>query len=80
MSLPREWIYLGSSRVMRARYDDGLQQIHVNFRDGTPWVYEDVPDDIYEMFITAPSAGRFINEVLDRYPYRRATPAETSTW
>ncbi len=78
---PREWVSLDSSRVERARYDDGLSQVQVTFRKhGTPWVYEDVPSDVYDMFITSDSPGRFINDVLNRYPYRRATPLETMTW
>jgi hypothetical protein len=80
LSLPGDWIEVNSSRVMRCRYDQGLSQVHVNFRDGTPWVYEDVPEGIFEMFITSQSMGRFIHEVLDRYPYRRASVTETSTW
>ncbi len=77
---PLPWHHLGSSRVMSARYDPGNTQIHVYFRDGTPWVYEDVPYQIYEAFITASSPGRFVGQVLDQYPYRRAEPSEMENW
>jgi hypothetical protein len=69
-----------SSRVMRMRYDHGNSQVHVNFVDGTPWVYEDVPYTVYEMFLTSSSKGRFIHDVLDRYPYRHAYSEEVDEW
>lgn len=77
---PLPWHQMSSSRVMTARYDPGNAQVQVYFVDGTPWVYEDVPRQVYDAFITASSAGRFINQVLDNYPYRRAEPSEMGNW
>lgn len=77
---PTEWHHMDSSRVMAARYDPGNQQIQVYFRDGTPWVYEDVPVNVYDLFITAASAGRFVNQVLNNYPYRRPDASEMGSW
>jgi hypothetical protein len=77
---PREWVDVASTRVASMRYDDGLRQVQVRFADGTPWVYEDVPEEVYEMFLAAPSKGRFINDVLNDYPYRHGGVNETMHW
>lgn len=60
---------MSSSRVVRARYDSGLQQVQVVFRDGTPWVYDGVPQNIWRNFRRSSSPGRYINRVLNGYPY-----------
>lgn len=77
---PREWVAVDSTRVSQMRYDDGLSQIQVYFADGTPWVYQNVPEEVYEMFLTSSSKGRFINDVLNTYPYRRAGANESMSW
>lgn len=71
LAAPSEWVPMDSSRVRQARYDYGNHQVHVIFRDGTPWVYDDVPADEYQQFIMSPSPGRFIDATLNGYPYRR---------
>ncbi len=70
-SRPGPWLEVVSTRVSRIRYDFGLRQIHVIFRDGTPWVYDQVPYAIWTRFQRTASYGRFINRVLNAYPYRR---------
>ena len=57
------------SRVSRARYDSGLQQVQVVFRDGTPWVYDNVPTNIWRNFRRSASPGRYINRVLNGFNY-----------
>ena len=66
---PGPWYPMVSSRVSEARYDRGLQQIHVIFRDGTPWVYDGVPANIWKNFRRSASPGRFINRVLNGFTY-----------
>ena len=68
---PGRWLYPQSSRVVKMRYDFGLQQIQVVFRDGTPWVYRDVPVQVWNSFRRSTSQGAFINRVLNDYPYHR---------
>jgi hypothetical protein len=70
-SRPGPWYPFSSSRVSEARYDKGLQQIHVIFRDGTPWVYDGVEPNIWRNFRRSASPGRFINRVLNGYTYYR---------
>jgi hypothetical protein len=53
------------------RYDYGLREIHVIFRDGTPWTYQGVDESVWNMFASSDSPGQFINNVLNGYPYHR---------
>lgn len=64
-------IPIASSRVNEAGYNPALQTIRVRFRDGTPWEYRDVPEDVWQGFKTSDSPGRYIFDVLDSYPYGR---------
>lgn len=45
--------------------------LRVRFRDGTPWEYYQVPSSIWQRFKRVQSPGRFINRVLNGYPYGR---------
>lgn len=72
-SRPGAWLPFRSTRLVSARYDSGMSQIHVIFRDGTPWVYDQVPQNVWRNFrrssLRGSSPGRFINRVLNSYPY-----------
>lgn len=68
-SKPGPWHVMSSSRVQQARYDSGLQQVQVVFRDGTPWVYDQVPQNVWRNFRRTASPGRYINRVLNGFPY-----------
>jgi hypothetical protein len=57
--------------VKTGRYDPGLEQIHVIFDDGTPWVYDGVPRNVWRNFRRSSSPGRYINRVLNGYTYHR---------
>ena len=78
---PWPWVPVASTRISQMRYDPGNDQVHVIFsKNGVGWVYENVPIGVYQAFADSPSKGRFITTVLDQYPYRKATPMETSRW
>lgn len=74
---PVDMIPMGSSapgdrrgpRVREAGYDEVNQIIRVTFRDGTPWAYYNVPPEVWHGLRTADSPGRYINAVLNEYPY-----------
>ena len=70
-SRPGKWLSFESSRVNEGRYDGGLEQIHVIFRDGTPWTYNGVPRNVWKNFRRSASPGKYINRVLNGYPYWR---------
>jgi hypothetical protein len=61
-------------RTLEAGYEKdtfgkGLGTLRVRFRDGTPWEYYKVPPNIWQNFKRSVSPGRFINRVLNGYPY-----------
>lgn len=70
-SKPGKWLGFESSRVSEGRYDSGLGQVHVIFDDGTPWVYDGVPKNVWKNFRRSASPGRYINRVLNGFPYWR---------
>lgn len=56
-------------RTLQARYSRQLGRLEVIFRDGTPWHYDDIPDNIWTAFKRNESPGRFINATLNYFPY-----------
>jgi hypothetical protein len=46
----------------------------------TPWKYTNVPLSVYEAFASTRSKGKFINSVLNNYPYGRATGDEVAAY
>jgi len=65
------WYEMRSTRLTHARYDAVQEEVHVIFRDGTPWTYYGVEPDVWLAFLTSESPGLFIHLVLDDYPYSR---------
>lgn len=72
-SRPGKWVPMSSSRVSEARYDPGLEQVHVIFVDGTPWVYDGVPQAVWRNFRRTASPGKYVNRVLNGFPYWRGS-------
>lgn len=70
------WIaFPESSRVVEAAYDPPTQRLYVRFvkpvPEGTPWVYESVPSNVWTNFKRSQSQGKFVNRVLNQYNYHR---------
>ena len=56
----------------RARYDSGARQVQVEFsNNGAPYVYEEVPQNIWRNFRRSASPGKYINRTLNAFPYYR---------
>lgn len=47
---------------------------------GTPWKYTDVPETTYQSFFASSSKGKYINDVLNKYPYGRVTGDESAAY
>ena len=60
---------LNSSAISRVAYDARAKRLMVTFRDSREtYVYLDVPHEVYDAFMSAPSQGRFFNaEIRDRF-------------
>jgi hypothetical protein len=63
---------MDSSRVERARYDSGTREVHVVFsNNGAPYVYQEVPPNVWRGFRRSGSPGKYINRQLNSFPYYR---------
>ncbi|WP_157407309.1 KTSC domain-containing protein [Actinomadura atramentaria] len=58
-------------RTVAAGYDEETETLRVRFRDGTPWEYYGVSEQVWNEFRSTNSPGRFINRVLNNYDYGR---------
>lgn len=62
--------YVESSNLEQIGYDRDKSELHVIFKDGSLYVYSDVPVQIYEGLLVAPSKGSYLNrEVKGVYHY-----------
>ena len=60
-----------SSNLAAVGYDSAVGEMHILFRSGREYVYQ-VPYDLYDGLITAPSKGRyFAYRIRWRYRGRR---------
>jgi hypothetical protein len=60
-----------SNAIRHFRYDAAKRQLQVTFITGRRYIYDDVPQDVFEAFKAAFSKGTFFNqEIRDRYAYR----------
>lgn len=63
---------VSSSNVDSIGYDEQTQTLEVEFLSGWLYHYYDVEQSVYEMFMNAPSKGRFLNsEIKGKYSYKR---------
>jgi hypothetical protein len=63
-------VFQGSSRISSGVYNPKTQTVELHFPDGTVVDYFDVPSDVWADMKQAPSAGRFLREVLEGYSFR----------
>lgn len=61
-----------SSRVASAQYSPARRQLIVSWTNGkgSPYIYDAVPQVVWSGFVNAGSAGQFVNNTLNTYPYR----------
>ena len=56
-----EMTYVDSSNIEQIGYDSDKTELHVIFKDGSLYVYNNVPLQIYEELLGAPSKGSYLN-------------------
>lgn len=65
------WQSVDSSHLMNVRFDQP-DQLYIQFRDGSVYVYSGVPADVYDGLLSAGSKGKFFNTMIEgQYRYRR---------
>ena len=72
---PTRTINAQRPRTLQARYSANQRRLEIIFRKGSPaspdasWHYDEVPPGIWTRFKRVESPGRYINAVLNGYPY-----------
>jgi KTSC domain-containing protein len=71
MKMP-EMIYVDSSNIEAIGYDDDKLELHVRFLAGGYYIYQDVPRQVFDGLMSAPSKGSFLNrEVKGVYQFAK---------
>lgn len=65
-----EMHFVDSSNVDQVGYDADEMELHVQFRDGSTYVYQQVPLELFEGLLSADSKGSFLNrEIKNTYGF-----------
>jgi predicted kinase len=59
----RDWITIDSSFISKIRYSELAGKLDIRFKNGSVYTF-DVPKEVFDAFLVAPSKGRFFNEVI----------------
>ena len=64
--------HLQSSALLSVSYDEARHALRVTFREnGRTYVYEDVPQELYDALLFADSVGAFFNaHIRDCFAFR----------
>lgn len=55
---------VNSSSVTRVGHDEATQDLKIEFRSGSEYIYADVPEAVYDDLLTAKSVGKFVNDKI----------------
>ena len=65
-------VFVRSSHIVSAGYSAGRRVLYIKFDGNAVYEYSDVPADVFEAFLRAPSHGQFANRnIYHAYRYRR---------
>ncbi|MCE5327879.1 MAG: KTSC domain-containing protein [Planctomycetaceae bacterium] len=53
-----------SSNIQAIGYDEAAEELHVQFNNGTTYVYQKVPPELHASLMNAPSKGSFLNRQI----------------
>ncbi|MES1245010.1 MAG: KTSC domain-containing protein [Acidobacteriota bacterium] len=63
---------VSSSSVSSVGYDPETRTLELEFHSGSVYDYEEVPPEVFQALLEAPSVGRFFaNEIRGQYPSTR---------
>jgi hypothetical protein len=67
-----DWVYVDSSNIEAVCYLEDSRELQVRFINGSTYSYSDVPQEIYEELINAPSKGSYLNRMIKGiYSYQK---------
>jgi hypothetical protein len=58
----KSFFYRSSSFIQNVSWDTNTEVLLVKFVSGTTWVYQDVPEEIYNRLVKSPSVGQYFNK------------------
>ena len=72
MAVFRDMPYVQSSALEQVSYDEVRHTLCATFREtGRTYIYEDVPQEVYDSLLFADSLGAYFNShIRDHFPYR----------
>jgi len=59
-----DMIYVDSSNMEQIGYDANTRELHIYFTDGSKYIYDNVSQDLFDRFVSAPSKGSFFNREI----------------
>ena len=69
----------GNGNIRAIGYDPAHQQLHIQFAAAL-YVFDEVPQTMYECMIDAKSKGSYFHEnVKGKYPHRKVEPEPSTT-
>jgi hypothetical protein len=70
--------YVQSSALEKVTYDEDTHSLRATFRDSRrTYIYEDVPQEVYDALIFSDSLGRFFNaHIRDHFSHRELPSRE----
>ena len=61
-----------SSNIFSIGYDPAIETLEVEYTNGSIYQYFNVPPNLYEQLMAAPSKGQFMNAYIrNGYPFSR---------
>lgn len=67
-----EMIQVSSSNILAVGYDADNQIVHVQFLNGSEYIYKGVPQHEFDGLLNAPSVGSYLHRNYKNiYPYER---------
>jgi hypothetical protein len=70
--IPEQWSTVNSSNLDAIKYDAAASELHVRFKNGGTYVYEDVEPEEAESLYHASSPGSYLREnIIGTYNHRR---------
>jgi len=70
--IPTDWATLDSSNVSAIKYDADNSVLHVRFKNGNSYAYDNVPPETVEGFYHASSPGSYLREnIIGTHAHRR---------
>ncbi len=69
-----EMIQVSSSNISAVGYDAENEIVHVQFLNGSEYIYKGVPHHEFDGLLNAPSIGSYLNRnYKNYYPYERVS-------